>query len=646
MNNRLRILLQGAFFALAICPPSFGATTAVTPRATVKSSQINLHKKVIRRQIWNFQRADIRSVIQTVADLTHKNFIIDPRVEGKVTMLSKKPMTMGELYSAFLSMLQTLNFAAIPAGDVIKIVPAMQAKQFSGATFQTTHITSNQEIVVRVITVNNISSQQLVPVLRPLVEEWGSISAYRPSNTIILTGSSANVTRLMNIVHSMDNKNSSSITVIHLHYAQASKIAAMIERLQSANHSQGITNNFSISADDDNNSILVSGNTVNQTKVKKLIASLDTAENGSRITTQVVYLNYLSAAKIAPILNKIASGNLGKSDNTTKNSINHFSTSTSSGQKIISIEPVVENNALILNGPLEEIHSLQAVIKHLDVRPDQVLVQAIIVQVDQGLLNKLGIEWGSTNPNVNAEVITPDTFPRGIGFIPHGNLQVLVQALNTSTSTNVLATPSIVVLNNKPAIISDGKNVGILNRSYEDTSDNSTAPFNTYDRKDVTLQLKVTPQITPNNTVSLEIDQQNNSLDPEVASTPDNPTFDTSKIKTNVLVNSGDVLVLGGLISNNDKETLNKIPLLGSIPIIGKLFQYKNHEREKKNLMVFIRPIILKNKSDIVRETSDKYNYMRNLQWHRKYGASQQLGSPVLPALKNKNTIRLPPPFE
>lgn len=627
-------------------------TLSVSPYCAISASTAHtqlVSKSKSQLRMWNLQDADIRAVIHLISQLTGKNFIVDPRVRGKITVISSKPMPVDELYQVFLSMLQVLNYAAIPSGGAIKIVPAMQAKEYGGTLKTKKYPGLGDEVVARIVPVNNISAARLVPVLRPLMQSWDSISAYDPSNTLILSGTASNVKRLVSIIHSMDQKNSNTIQVVRLKYANAKKLVSVIETLQTSNRRQGKISNVSLAADEENNKILVSGNAANRFKMATLIKKLDTSNTNGNSNTVVITLKYLNAKKLAPILTKIARGRFAEQQK-GKGAASSFGIGGALGSDNgISIQAEEDNNDIIINAPKAMIQNLKHVVRELDIRPKQVLVQAIIVRVDENVVKQLGIQWGTTNPDHgDEEVITATNFPAGIGFIPNGDLRVLIQALLTQSSTDVLATPSVLVLNNRSATISDGKNVGIINRQYEGTgstvSNDSTLPFNTFERQDVTLQLKVTPHITPDNTVALKIDQQNNSLEADSMSSPDNPTIDTSKIKTSVLVNSGDILVLGGLISNDDKSSENKIPILGDIPILGLLFRYKNHAIEKKNLMVFIRPIILRNQMESRHETRDRYNYMRYQEWLKKVGLPLNTGQPLLPAIDETHLVRLPPP--
>ena len=582
-------------------------------------------QKTNAKQTWNLKDADIRAVIQTVSLLTGKNFIIDPRVTGKVTFVSQKPMTTPEIYQAFLSMLHVLRYVAIPSTHFIKIVPAMGTSNEGGLLASRGRPGRGDQIVVRVLSVNHISASQLVPVIRSMMPPWGSVSAYRPSNSLILVGPATNLSRLVPIVHRMDSRGANITSVMPLRHSNAKNLVSILRSLQSGSRAKGRVINVSMAADKQSNSILLNGNIENINRMKHLIHQLDRPVSDGN--TLVIHLNYLEAKKLAPILLKVATG-----ENASKMGRN-----VGMGVAGVSVQAEENDNAVILHGPSNVLQSLRKVIRQLDVRPSQVLVEAIIVRVDQTLLNQLGIVWGTvdhsggstsvvdptTGVAVNSAtgggtLSTPHTFAlkvtHGVGFISGGDLGILVHALKGNTSSDILATPSIVVLNNKEATISDGKNIGIVNRQYSSTvqgSNNEITPFNTVQRKDVTLSLKVTPQISPNNIIRLKIEQQNNSIDPSSTGELDNPVLDVSKITTNVLVRSGDILVLGGLINNNHIVGEQRVPILGDIPLIGNLFRYKSHRIEKQNLMVFIKPIILNDRLRANQQTRKRYRYMR-----------------------------------
>jgi len=617
-------------------------------------------------QIWNLKNADIRAVIQTISVVTGRNFIIDPRVHGTITLVSQKPMTPDELYQVFLSMLQLLQYVAIPSGNIIKIVPAMDGNALSRQVATGNNPGVGDEVVVRVVPVNHVSATELVPVLRPLMSQSGSVTAYLPSNALILAGTASNIKRLVTVIHQMDVVNSSQITVVYLHYANAGKIVSIIKTLQSDAAAQGNASNATVAADEEDNSILISSNLANTLSMKHLIHQLD--QQGAGDDTRVVRLNYLSAKKLAPILTKVAEGmNASEAVATGKVATAASTTGGSSGSNV-SVEAEVSTNAVIIHAPVAMMSGLMRVIRRLDVKPKEVLVEAIIVKMDEGLLNKLGIVWGTSNASgvkaatsagataSSAALAATNTFAlnanHSFGFLPDGNLIAILHALKQNSASDVLATPSVVVLNNEKATIADGQNIGVANRSYQganaattgNPAQNEVTPFNTIERQDVTLSLDVTPHISPNNMIRMALLQKDDSVASNTDPQNDNPTINTSQIKTSVMVKSGDILVLGGLMNNTQEKTVQKLPILGDLPIIGHLFRYDTHTIQKTSLMVFIRPVIM-SKKNARKQTMNRYAYVRHQEIDLETESVKKQGAmPLLPRLKEPSVV-LPQPL-
>jgi general secretion pathway protein D len=609
-------------------------------------------------------------VIQTISVVTGKNFIIDPRVHGTITLVSQKPMTPNELYQVFLSMLQLLQYVAIPAGNAIKIVPAMDGNSLSRQVATSNNPGIGDEIVVRVVPVNHVSATQLVPVLRPLMSQSGSVSAYLPSNTLILAGTASNIKRLVTVVRQMDVVNASEISVVHLHYANAGKIVSIIKTLQSGGAAQGIVSNATLAADSEDNSVLINANLANTIAMKNLIRQLDQQGAGGD-DTRVVVLNYLSAKKLAPILMKVAQGmNVSESVASGKTATATTMGASDSNASNVSVEPEISTNAVIIHAPKAMMSGLMRVIRRLDVKPKEVLVEAIIVKMDEGLLNKLGIVWGTSDGSAvaaavqagatasSAALAATNTFAvnanHHFGFLPDGNLIAILHALKQNSASDVLATPSVVVLNNEKASILDGQQIGVANRSYQgadstttgNPAQNSVTPFNTIERQDVALSLDVTPHISPNNMIRMALLQKDDSVasdNTEQNQENENPTLNTSRIKTSVLVKSGDILVLGGLMNNTQEKVVQKLPILGDIPVIGHLFRYTTHQIQKTSLMVFIRPVIM-SKRNAKEQTMNRYAYSRHQQIDLATESVRKQGAmPLLPRLQEP-TVRLPQP--
>ena len=618
-------------------------------------------------QIWNLKNADIRAVIQTMSILTGKTFIVSPQVKGRVTLISHKPMSVDEMYQVFLSMLRMMNYSAIESSTgVIKVVMAEQANMYSRQIASDSNPGIGAEIVVRVVPLNNVSASELVPVVRPLMSQAASVTAYMPSNALIIAGTAANISRIVKLVHQMDESNINQIRVIHVRYANASKVVSVIKQLQSGAVSQGRVSNMALAADENGNNILVSANAANQLLVKHLVDELDHKGTGDA-GTRVIKLNYLTAKKIAPILTKVVQGQSASGG--SKGTGDQQNVITALGGDQVSIQAEDNNNALIIHGPAAAMNSILRVVKQLDSRPREVLVEAIIVKVSENLLNKLGIVWGAVNSEgevvgsgstasstqSNALSTPPNnnfTFQingKGVGFLPTGNLGMLLHLLKTNGSSDVLSTPSIVVLNNQKATIDDGQNVGLANRTYQGANTPSSGvqevtPFNTIQRTNVTLSLAVTPHISPNRMIRMDLLQKDDSLANDTSSDSDNPTINTSSIKTSVLVRSGDILVLGGLISNEQQKNTQKLPILGDIPLLGHLFRYDTHTMQKSSLMVFIRPIVMDNHS-ATKQTRTRYRYIRQEQFNVEANKSNGRSIPVLPKLSHHGDLYLQPPI-
>lgn len=562
-------------------------------------------------RLWNFHDADIRAVTQVISELTQKNIILSPKVSGNITLVSQTPMTVDQLYSSYLSMLQQLSLAAVPTdNNTLKIVPASEAIEYA----QIHSDTNDSSIVLRVIQVHNTSAGSLVSVVRPLLHKWGYVSSYAPSNTLIISGTQANLDRIEAMIKQMDSTDNYQVGIVKLHYASAKKVESILASMQLQDGRIGKPATFSVTADEGSNSVLVSGNSSLQNKLKKLIERLDSSQAQGQTDTAVIRLNYLDAKTFAPILEKTGKSTQKEQEKKT----------AESGD--ISVQAEIDNNALIIHAPNSLMNTLKTVVKKLDQRPQQVLIEAVIVNMNQSAGKNLGIDWG-----VNLSPVTAAFGGATFGIIRSGSIDTVVSALKTDSDSNILATPAIMVLNNKEAKISSGENIALSdgNLTTAGATSDSTSPYyqngvyNSVERKDVTLSLKVTPHIAPNNTVRMHIDHQDDSLPNQgTEKTTDNlnQSYLTNTISTDVLVNSGDILVLGGLSQDNVSQTQSKVPLLGDIPGIGKLFQHLNKEMKRKNLMIFIKPVII-NSADIGRSlTKDRYIQARAQEMNMKAG--------------------------
>lgn len=644
------------------------------------------------KKLWNITNADIRAVIAEVSRVTNKNFVIDPRVQGKISIVSGTPLSDKELYQVFLSVLQVSGFAAIPSGDIIKIIPNVEAKtQSPDLLSQLRHPPQGDEVMVAVIPVHYVPAEQLIPALRPLMPQWSNIAAYAPSNMLILSGRASNIKQIANIIKQVDTSTASGIDVVPLRHALAMDVANTLKDLVKtqtggANHAQ-----MTIAADDRSNAILVSGTKTDRIRLRLLIAKLDRGSSyGNNSNTQVVYLNYLRAEDLVPILAGVAQANFSgivgttigtssrpqlDSTNPASNLANGSSSSSGSGSGNIaaapaapaaaatpntaatsnqnegSTKPTVQiiaepnTNSIIINAPLTLIKILKSVISQLDIRPAQLLIEALVAEVNEADVNNLGIEWGS-----NAQTGKPDSFRPGFAIINSktsiSDFQAQVYALAEQRKANILSTPSVVVLDNRQAKILVGKQVSVASTTYPNNAGGTTtaSPYVTFDRVNVALHLYVRPQITRGKGIQLQIDQGNDTIDPASLANTNNPTFDISSIVTDVHIESGDIVVLGGLIQNSLGNSNNKLPIIGDIPGIGRLFQHNINSRDKRVLMVFIRPVILRNEREALQVTGSKYNDIREyeLEWLRSQQYNPGNDQMIMPVLAEK---AIPRPF-
>lgn len=621
----------------------------------------DLSEATSNAKIWNLRNADIRAIIGEVSRLTGKNFVIDQRVQGKVSIVSMTPLTKKELYQVFLSMLQVSGFAAVPSGQIIKIIPALDAKTQAPDLFsRMRNPPRGEEIMVQVIPVKYVPAEQLVPVLRPLMPAYSLVAAYPPSNMLILSGQANNIKQLSRVINQVDSSSASGIDIVPLKHALAMDVVSTLKEL--AKSQQGGVNSttqVTIAADDRSNSVLLSGNKMERIRMRLIINKLDkNNENSATSNTKVIYLNYLRSEDLVPILAGIAqanfTGNVGTTigtittpalDSTNPNASvavgqvgpppsggqqqqptpspqQNQNKSASNAQNEGSTKPTVQiiaepnTNSVIVNGPESIIRILTIVIKQLDIRPAQLLIEALVAEIDEQDALSLGVEWGTT-----ASLTSNNTaFHPGFAIISSqtsiDQLQARIYALTREQRANILSTPSVVVLDNRQAKILIGKQVSVAASTYPNNAGGtapSGSPFTTFDRINVALHLYVRPQITHGRGIQLQIDQGNDTLDTltsiDVGTTP---TFNISSIVTSVHVESGDVVVLGGLIQDNLGNTNNSIPILSDIPGIGRLFQHNITTREKKVLMVFIRPIIIRTEQDDLYLSGKKYAKVRD----------------------------------
>ncbi|MCX7557552.1 type II secretion system secretin GspD [Xanthomonadaceae bacterium JHOS43] len=627
------------------------------------------------RHTLNLRAADIGVLVQTVSEITGKSFILDPRVEGRVTVISAKPQTPAEIYETFLSVLRVHGFAAISAGNMIKLVPDAVAAQ-DGSVGNGGG--GPDALVTRLIPLQHVSADDVVKLLRPLAPQQATFTANPGNNSILISDRAGNVERLMQLIRRMDTASDAEVEVIPLRHASAAEVARTLTTLDGGAGGAAASGPKLI-ADERTNSILLSGDRANRLRLRSLVAHLDTPLDGGE-NTQVLYLSNARAEDLMPILDSVAGTLTGHAGG--------------EGAKAATIQAHAETNALVITASPAVFRDLSAVVRQLDVRRAQVLVEAIIAEVTDELADELGVQWQSTNFDGERGYIGGSNFPGagGLGGIigamtdplgalggsgglnmgwvggrvtvpgPNGTeinlfqIGALVKALRGDGRANVLSNPSVVTLDNTEAQFKVVQEVPFLTGQYTNTGGTSsqpTNPFQTVERKDVGLILTVTPHINEGTAVRLEIKQEVSAIASTVSGAVDLIT-NKRELTTSVLVPDGGLLVLGGLKEEETRESMQGVPGVSRIPVLGHLFKSRSAQRKKRNLMIFLRPIILRDAITEAAVSSEKYNYLRAEQLRMRENKELRYrgdAQPLLPALDeislpSVDLFRNPPPVE
>jgi general secretion pathway protein D len=626
----------------------------------------------------SFKDAEIGQVIEAVAAATGKTIIPDPRVRAQVTMLSQTPMTPEAFYEAFLALLSVHQFVAVESGGIIKIVPDANARQMPNIDLPSRVRSGSDELITQVIAVHNVNAAQLVPVLRPLMPQAAHMAAYPQSNILILSDRASNVSRVMRIIERIDQQGDNEVDIINLQHASSSEVVRVVNTFfaqQGAAEGAGGSPSRVI-ADDRSNSVLIGGEKSQRLRIKALIAHLDTPlESGG--DTQVRYLHFADAEKIAAKLKEQISATVAITTGAPPAGGGAASSVGASADRSTTIWAEPETNALVITAPAKIMRSLMSVVDKLDIRRMQVLVEAIIVDINVNKNAELGVNWAVwsdddsdaplgtfqqpvggvnllslaqsiDNPSSgNPALGTGTTF--GIGRIATSgvNFAAMLRAIQGDSNTNIIATPSAVTMDNQEAELKVAQEVPFVTGSYSNTGNSSTDgnvnPFTTVQREEVGTILKITPKVNEGGAlVQLKIELESSSLTGDAG---DANSLITNKrtISTNVLIEDGGIVVLGGLIQDSDIRGEQRVPYLGRIPVLGALFKTRSRQTDKSNLMVFIRPKILRDGVQTALETNAKYNYIRDEQ--RAAGRPKTEILPLLPFSKEPLLPPLPSPL-
>jgi general secretion pathway protein D len=598
----------------------------------------------------NLRDADIHVLIDTVSEITGRNFIVDPRVEGRVTVVSARPMPSEEIWETFVGVLRVHGYVAVESGRMWRILPEPVARQ-DGAPLPGVARPGGDELVTRIIELDHVAALEVVNVLRPLLPQNQQLAVHGGSNAIIISDRAGNVARIEAILRRIDTASEGQVEVIPLQHASASEIARTLTLLHGGEASRFI-------ADDRSNSILLSGDRGARLRARTLITHLDTPLDSGG-DTQVIYLRYASAEDLVPILDSVAATLTGQAE----------------GARAATIQPHRETNALVITAPAAVHQSLASVVRQLDIRRAQVLIEAVIVEIADEIADELGIQWQSTDlrntpdGGIGRGVIGGTNFPgqggagsilgaavnplsvgsglnigyvRGTIRLPGSDEEILqlgalARALRGDGRSNILSTPSVLTLDHQEAVFKVGQEVPFVTGQFTNTGAGAGTqpqnPFQTIDRRDVGLTLTVTPRINEGDAVRLDIKQEVSSLAPQPLGAVDLVT-NKRELSTSVLVQDGDLLVLGGLINEEVRENISKVPALGDIPVLGNLFRYRSTRTERRNLMVFLRPVILRDAVTESAVSNAKYNFIRAEQIRareRSESARLRDSHPVLP---------------
>ncbi len=589
----------------------------------------------------NFRDADIRSVIESVAEITGESFVLDPRVKGKVTIISPETIDKSLLYEAILSAIQVQGYQAVRDGAVTRVLPFNQSFNLAGG--------GQSELVTEILKVRFVQAATLIPVLKPLMSNGARVQAYNQSNYLVVSDIRSNVERLKMLLNELDDPDQTAVEVItleHISAAEAVHIAGQLKQLQKQE--------LSLVEDDLNNRVIVSGPGSARTAFREMLKSLDVPLS-SKGSVEVIYLNYSRASELKPVLDGLLTSEIllrlaGETSGKGKKG---------GAKASYKVEIDELNNALILAAPAAVIREVKSIVEKLDISRPQVLIEAVIAQLSEGQAKKLGVDILFTSKDTGGYLTnfdgllgslvgaglggTPDsaTLNSLIGGIPNSpvafggefnpntgkGMGLLVQALKNDSDTNILSTPSVVTLDNEEASLSSGKEVPFQTGTYANSNSGSTSsnPFTTFNREEVGILLKVKPQISKGNAVRLEIEQESSKV--EAGGKEGLQTTTKNTIKTNVMIEDGELLILGGLIEDTYTQSEAKVPLLGDIPLLGRLFKSASKSKDKQVLMMFIRPTIIRNPEDAKNLSDERFEHLisRDLDGKKKSLLSDQL---------------------
>ena len=620
-------------------------------------------------QTWtvNFKDSDIEEVIKFVADVTGKTTVIDQRVKGRVKVISSNPLNEEELLHLFRTVLEIHDFTLVEVDDVIRVVPLKDAR--SSPVPVTDAATKEQGFVTQVIQLQNIAAAKVLPVIRPLVPQHSHLAAYDPSNSIVISDSIDNIARIRSLIERIDKSATPVTDVVELRYASADEMVTTLTKIDKDEKARsGSQNTVTLIADKRNNAVLVTGEELQRQRIKILLRKLDKPKPQTG-NVRVIYLDYAKAKPTAEVLTKIVS-NLSK--------LGPGGGKGDTANASATVEADEDTNALLITAEGDTLNSLLEVVDRLDIRRAQVLVEAIIVEMQDGAQLDLGVSWmfrntengtygaseggggalagaafggavedGADDISALTDLATALAGTTGqvlgiVGTNKNVDFNAVIDAMEGDTKTNILSTPTLLTLDNSEASFTVGQNVPFVTGSFSNSGTGVNSPFQTIQREDVGITLKVTPQINEGDKVVLDISQEISSISESADGAADIIT-NQRKIETKVLTADGEVVVMGGFIQERAVNSERRVPVLGSIPLVGRLFRSDSDKNDKTNLMIFIRATVIRDDAALTGATAEKYKYIRDQQLNMRDRGFMRVKDNSIPILPDMSEYDLSP---
>lgn len=591
----------------------------------------------------NLKDAEISALVSEVSEITGKNFIVDPRVKGNITVISSKPMNSEAVYELFLGVLSVNGFAAVPSGNVIKLVPDVNAKQ-NAIPFESKAKAKGEALVTRVIMLDNTNANELVPVIRPLLPQFAHLAAINGANALVISDHANNIVEIENLIKSLDSGEGDELEIITLKETKVDDILTMLDNLTATSANKDVRGaRVRLIADNRGNRLLIKGDARARKRLREVVAQLDKPAADRLSGVRVIRLQHANAKQIAEVMRNLVTNDNSKASSNTSANNNSSSAINAGGVSLIADE---SQNALVIKADPSLMRELETVIQQLDTRRSQVLIQAAILEISGDNADALGVQWAAGDPtkgvglvnfaNAGASLsslaaVAMQSNPTSVPAINGASFAIgksetksngdrtfyggLLQAIKTMSNANLLSTPSIMTIDNQEAKIVVGQNVPFITGQSTNSSSGTTNPFTTIERQDVGITLKVKPHIGEGDTVKLEVEQEVSSVVPSVAGVNSADLITNKRsIKTTILADDGQTIVLGGLIQDDNSQSVNEVPLLSKIPLLKHLFRAKSHSQTKRNLLVFLQPLILRDGKNAADLAAQQYNQTRVLQ--------------------------------